>query len=364
MGVADVIPGVSGGTMALVLGIYRELVEALGSLDLAWLVRCGRSLSEGLSNFISVVIAECKRLKLLFFLVLGGGIFTALSLGGALIPPVLESYPAFVRAIFFGLILGSVHVPARAIQTRAPRRLIPALILLLGLFMVGLLITGNGDRATTGSRTWVEVESSGQSLQQLLFEQYSAGAVSEVLAREENQRLFSNADDSAAEMHVPVGAEVLIPRPSYWFVFISGALAVSAMILPGISGAYILLILGSYTFVLNLLHLFNSRLAGGRLPGGEIFYLFTFASGMLIGIVTISRLLKYLLNNYNDYTMAGLIGFMLGCLRGIWPWRWLADGATFLANFSLLGVIMTAVIFVWGLDYFTDGETTPARPGR
>ncbi len=364
MGIADVIPGVSGGTMALVLGIYRELITALGSLDLVWVFHCVRNIGRGTRAFTGTVLAEMRRLKAIFFLILGAGIFTALSIGGAVIPPVLESYPAIVRAAFFGLILGSVHVPARAIQSRSFRRLIPAIVFLIVLFTVGWLVTGHGASGSAGPRIWVEVESSGQPLEQLLFEQYSSGTVSEVLGRQENQHLFSDDEKTSAETYVSAGDNVLIPRSPHWFVFVSGALAISAMILPGISGAYILLILSSYTFVLNLLHLFNSRLAAGRQPGGEILYLIIFVSGMLIGIVTISRLLKYLLTNYNDYTMAGLIGFMLGCLRGIWPWRWLPEEATTLASIRLLAIMVLAVIFVWGLDYLTDGETAPVQAGR
>ncbi len=118
MGTADVIPGVSGGTLALILGIYRDLVDTIKGLSprillliMTWL-RSGRSAE----NWVAIV-TELKRMNLEFLIVLAAGIGTAIVIGSAVIPGLMDAYPVAMRAFFFGLILASVYVPLRMIGT-------------------------------------------------------------------------------------------------------------------------------------------------------------------------------------------------------------------------------------------------------
>ncbi|MEZ4459833.1 MAG: DUF368 domain-containing protein [bacterium] len=133
-----------------------------------------------------------------------------------------------------------------------------------------------------------------------------------------------------------------------WFVFVAGVIAICAMILPGISGSYILLILGVYFFILNALKGFLSTLAHGELPLTQGSYVVVFVLGCAIGILSFARFLSYMLHNHAPGTLAVLVGLMLGCLRGIWPFRHSIDGVE--ANFipasfdSSVGVALVCVL--------------------
>ncbi len=239
MGTANVIPGVSGGTMALIHGIYEDLVGAINSADVA---------------FIKDVLtlrwkSALNRLHWRFLLPLGIGVVLAVVSLARLIPYLLEHYRPPVTAFFLGLILASTGTIARQI----PRW------------------------------TWKEV---------------TAGIVATALS------------------FWVVGLIPLQTPSSLWFLFLCGVLAIMAMLLPGISGAFILLVLGKYTYVLGAIqdlvyHLKFSAL----LP------LFVFAVGCVIGLVVLARAMAYALEHHRGLTMAVLVGLMLGSVRKLWPWR-------------------------------------------
>jgi putative membrane protein len=114
---------------------------------------------------------------------------------------------------------------------------------------------------------------------------------------------------SAVAAYLLVGVRPAQTPESLWFVFLSGMLAICAMILPGISGAFILVLLGKYQYILNALTSFD-------LPVIIVFML-----GAATGIISFSNVLRWLLNHHHDLTVAALIGFMLGSLREVWPWK-------------------------------------------
>jgi len=232
MGVANVIPGVSGGTMALILGIYEELIDAIHSLNLKFL---------RLLTFLKIREA-ISSVSWPFLLPVGLGILLAtLSLAKAL-SWLLHNYPVIVWAFFFGLILSSVFTVSRVIKEwRMPT-----------FIAIGL------------------------------------GAVAAYF-------LFDL---------VPVAT----PNAP-WFIFLSGFLAICAMILPGVSGAYILVLLGKYHYILEAI---NNK------DFGTILILI---AGAFVGLLSFVRVIGWLLKRYHDLTMAILIGLMLGSLRKIWPWK-------------------------------------------
>lgn len=233
MGSADVIPGVSGGTMALILGIYERLIGAIRTLarPAFW-----RPLARGR-------FGEAFRAADLGFLlsVLAGILLAVFSLAQAL-EWALRDQPVFVWSFFFGLILASIAVVARRIAH------------------------------------WTVV-------------------------------LVLAAAAGAAAAYFLVGAVPVQTPDTWWFVFISGVVAICAMILPGISGAFILVLLGKYEFIL------------GAVNDRDIGVLAVFVAGCLIGIVTFAQLLGWLFRRYHDMTVALLIGLMAGSLRKIWPWK-------------------------------------------
>jgi putative membrane protein len=237
MGAADVVPGVSGGTMAFILGIYEELLDAIRSVDLK-LIRLVFTLQirEALDNF---------PWKFLLALVLG--IFTAILTLAKSLSWALMNHPTLIWSFFFGLVLASVFVVRNRIA-----RWSPGLLLVTGLAALGsYLLVG-----------MVPVETPNDA----------------------------------------------------WFLFLSGAIAINAMILPGISGAFILVLLGKYQYLLE------------AVVEGNIVVLLLVISGALVGLITFARVLRWLFHHYHDLTVAVLIGLIIGALRKVWPWKEFVGG--------------------------------------
>jgi putative membrane protein len=232
MGAADVVPGVSGGTIAFITGIYEELIDSLRSID-------HRAL---LCLFKQGPAAAWRHINGTFLLSLFGGVLLSMLSLAKLISHGLDHYPILVWSFFFGLVLASGFHISRQINLRQRRNL---LMLLIG---IGL-------------------------------------AVGVSLAR-------------PAEL-----------PGEWWIVGLSGALAICAMILPGISGSFILLLIGIYGVVLEAAATFNLGL------------LASFAVGCGIGLLAFSHVLSWLLHRFHDLTLALLTGFLLGSLNIIWPWK-------------------------------------------
>lgn len=233
MGTADLVPGVSGGTMAFILGIYEELLDGIKSFNLTTL---RLALAARLREALDLIPWR-------FLLALGLGILTAIFSLSSLLSYLLENEREYLYAFFFGLILASIIAVSMQISRWNLTTIIPLII----------------------------------------------GAV---LAY-----LLSGLAPSGADSHTtPV-------------LFFSGMIAIMAMILPGISGSFILLLLGQYEFVLNAVKDFDLKT------------IFTVALGCVIGLMGFSRLLSWLLKHYHQPTIAALIGFMIGALRKIWPWQ-------------------------------------------
>lgn len=241
MGSADVVPGVSGGTVALILGIYYRFVNAIKSVNINTL--------KALFMFKFTVVFEQVHWK--FLLILLAGIFSAVIFFTRIIPlPILmQTHPELIYGLFFGLISGSVLLLAWGFNRISWKMTLFILAgTLIGFFIVNLVPVETPD--------------------------------------------------------------------SMLFLFFSGSLAISAMVLPGISGSFILLILRKYDTVLG---------AFGKIGGHEtldaLFVLVPFGLGMLLGIGLFARLLSWLLSNYYTSTLYVLIGFMAGSLYIIWPFQ-------------------------------------------
>lgn len=232
MGAADVVPGVSGGTMAFILGIYEELLAAIRSFDL-----------EFIKLLVRFRVADAfNRTSWRFLLALFIGIFLAIFSLAKLLSWFLENHPVLIWSFFMGLILASVYTVGKHLQKWT------------------LLIT-----------VWMLL-----------------GAVGSYLL---------------------VGLVPVDTPNSPWFVFMSGAIAICAMILPGISGSFLLVLLGKYTYLLEAV---NRR---------DFFPLILAAAGAGLGLITFVRFLNWLLRKYRDPTLAVLTGLMLGALRKVWPWK-------------------------------------------
>lgn len=232
MGAADVVPGVSGGTIAFITGIYEELINSIKSIDL----KSVQSLfKQGVARFWQNINGN------FLFAVAAGILFSLFSLARG-IKYLLDTHPIMVWSFFFGLILASAFHVAKKIDVWNWKT-------------IGTLIVGIG----------------------------LAYVITTITPAETSE--------------------------AWWFLIISGALAICAMILPGISGSFILLLLGKYAFVLDAV----SNL--------KMDIILIFAGGAVIGLIAFANLLSWLLNRFYNLTIALLAGFMLGSLNKVWPWK-------------------------------------------
>jgi putative membrane protein len=242
MGSADIVPGVSGGTVALVLGIYDQLIHNIS--------QGAHGLKQLLTGDVAGFLDTFKRIEWIWLFTLLAGIFAAILALSSVIETLLHNEPIRMSALFFGLILGSIWVALRMLDKIDGVSV--ALMLGIGATMFLLL----------GLRSDTEVA------------------------------------DNAVE----------VVTKSWWVFFLAGAIAICAMILPGISGSFILVMLGMYTEVL------------GAVNDRNITVLVTFTLGCIVGLALFSTLLNWLLERYHRWVLAAMIGLMLGSTRVLWPW--------------------------------------------
>ena len=233
MGCADIVPGVSGGTMAFILGIYEELVMSIraGARKPFWQALLRLNIPSALDA-----------INVRFLVAVLVGIAIAVVTLASWLEWVLKNHPVLIWSFFFGLVFASIVTVRKQVVRWNPS----------------------------------------------LFVALAAGAVG---------------------AYFVVGAVPVQTPESAWFLFLSGMLAICAMILPGISGSFILVLLGKYQFVLAAV---NQR---------DLASLAVVGAGAVVGIVTFAQILAWLFKRYHDLTIAVLIGLMAGSLRKIWPWK-------------------------------------------
>lgn len=234
MGAADVVPGVSGGTIAFITGIYDKLLESINSINFG-LIKILKK--EG-------VLAAWKKINGTFLVALFAGIIISILSLAKVLEHLLETQPVLLWAFFFGLILASIIYVGKQLEKIGIKE------------MIGMLF---GAAAIVGITMLP-----------------SAG----------------NAENTG-------------------YIFLCGMIAICAMILPGISGSFILLILGAYPTILSAVSNLSEN----------IMLILVFVAGCGIGLLAFSRILKWVLNNYRSLTLSILIGFLIGSLYKLWPWR-------------------------------------------
>lgn len=355
MGIADIIPGVSGGTMALILGIYARFISAIKSLNPKPILPLIRFVASGFKQDKKQDLKESlKSIDCPFLVPLALGIFSAMAVGSVIIPGLMDSYPEVMRGLFFGLILASVGVPFRMMpkKNRKMKWLGFGMAIVFAIF--GYSVTDpNRNIDTTGS--WVEISvpaGEPQELKTVIRRGPSSLNAAEVywddrnselraahlqsdktsalalIARHNESKSILKSDKKARKLEsshydgiMIQAVRVRVPRPANWFIYVAGVIAISAMVLPGISGSFLLLILGCYYFVLNAVKGSLSALVHLEFPASPLLAVVLFALGCLTGLVGFSRILSYLLRDHPQLTLGALVGLMIGCLRGVWPWR-------------------------------------------
>lgn len=242
MGAADIVPGVSGGTVALVLGIYERLIRNVHT--------GAHALKEILQGRLKLAAVTLRRVEWIWLLALLGGILTAIAVLSSVLEELLHEHPVRMSGLFFGLVAGSLTVAWRLIRSVTAREVVVMLVVAVGLFVL----------------------------------------------------LGLRADTEVAE-----GTAEVVTK-AWWVFFLSGALAICAMILPGISGSFILVMIGMYTEVL------------GAVNDRDLVALSATAAGCIVGLALFSTVLNWSLEHHHDLVMSAMVGLMLGSLRVLWPW--------------------------------------------
>lgn len=284
IGIANIIPGMSGGTLALVLGIYERLIAALRNIGLSTAKSVLGVVSFRKGAFPAAK-AELRRIDFSFLALLGLGALAAVLLTSNLIVYLLNHQHDATYGFFSGLILTSTLIPARMLKRCGGKEV---LVILIAVALILSLAVGMGEKQL------VKADRSGAQ------------------GLNDSVPYDGNRHPSLLELGLFFGC---------------GTLAISAMILPGISGSFLMLAFGVYfpllTAIKSLME--NISTLGNGLPrepiSGNLLILGCFAVGCLFGIVAFTRLLNYLLGRYRNLTIAFLIGLMVGSLYGLWPFR-------------------------------------------
>jgi putative membrane protein len=253
VGIANIIPGVSGGTFALILGIFDRIIGALNSLNAGTIKVVLGLITKGFNRESGAdLVAEWKRLDATFLVLLMFGAGAAIYSSSFLIDYLLRHHYSPTLAFFIGLILPSIAIPWAMMERRGAVLLfvLPGIALTVGVSFV--------------------------------------------------------MPDSSAGMD------------NLAMAFGTGAIAISAMILPGISGSYVMLVMGQYQNVLNKLT---------HIDGAALIWFAALALGMGVGIILFARLLHFLLARFRSATMAFLIGLLVGSLWVLWPFKAVEEGA-------------------------------------
>ncbi|QLD87832.1 DUF368 domain-containing protein [Natronomonas salina] len=288
MGAADTVPGVSGGTIAVIVGVYERLITALTSLDPRAVRHLGAIHTRQGRTELS---RDLVRMDVPFLFVLGAGVITAAASMATVMHYAIDQYRVPTYAFFFGLIAASAVVLYGHVDAGTPRRV------LVGIagFLLAFVVT---DPSTTGS----------------------------------------------LEATLPV-------------LFVSGAIAISAMVLPGVSGSFLLLVLGQYEFMSDLpSDVVEYALAGNTTALADTLSFFaSFMVGAVVGVFTVAYAVRAALDRYREATLTFLVSLMVGALR--LPATEVATNVEALSPFVAGLVVVPAVVgafAVFGLDYYTD----------
>ncbi len=283
MGAADVVPGVSGGTIAFIVGIYDELLDSIKSFNLS-----------SFKLLFSGKFKEFLKATNAYFMIalLSGVAISVLSLA-KLITYLLVEHPVMVWSFFFGLVLASVWFVGKEIKNWGIRTIF--------LFIIGTVLA----------------------------------------------------------FYITVATPAETPNHPF-FIFLCGAIAICAMILPGISGSFILVLMGKYYYIMDAIKTFDIKT------------LLIFGVGMVIGITSFSHVLSYALKHARNATLAVLAGFMLGSLNKVWPWKIkesiLSEGHEVIVEHNALpdetlpwavGLMLLGFIVVYFIEKLNISQLTP-----
>ncbi len=301
VGIANIIPGVSGGTMALILGIYERLISAIGNVGPASI----KNMLKGRKAFME----EMRRLDVVFLGTLGVGAAATIVVFAGFMKYLLLKQHDPTYGLFFGLVLVSVVVPWRMLKRESAGAVVSAAIAMV--MVVGLTLAMSGEQQLTSTRKQTCLKLARTKAKAAIKDPGSPAATKPL------------PQVCAAVVEANKGKKVAMDIGQLVFFFFAGAIAISAMILPGISGSFMLLLMGIYFDMLNCIN--TVRLGVTARQFSEItepaILLAVFALGCLLGLLFFTKLLKFLLDKFHDVTLAFLTGLIVGSLYAIWPFK-------------------------------------------
>ncbi len=361
MGAIDIVPGVSGSTVAVLLGIYERFIAALKNIDRDLLNAFGSVIRHPLT---AEKRADFKRVwceKDMPWLVnLVAGLFAAMACASFFIPWLMEHYPVVTRGFFFGLVLGSTFAPIKTLKR------LKITECLITLAFAGICFVLLGQNFEPPCDLVAITASPADTIAQIVAQRPTLVPPEDILQLPQNEsvrallpNLTELSPSALATSPLPEGTTVMLPTLPYWFAFVAGFLAICAMLLPGISGSFILLVFGVYYAALNAAKGSISSLLHAAPSAPHFLTLILLALGAVVGMAAFSRVLTWLFKTHTRGTYAAIIGILLGCLRAVWPFRQTVDDVqvntiptlntpsllpTILAMFIALAIVAAALI--------------------
>ena len=275
IGIANIIPGVSGGTMALVLGIYERLISATHNIS-GKTMKASLGLLKFNKNSVIIFINEMQRIDAFFLLFLGIGAIPPILWFAKKMTYLTQFWHDPTYGFFFGLVLVSIYAPYKLIKKITPSVLIAGLLAIFSIYAVS---TGVSDQEK----------------------------IKKVQVKQQNQ--ITKTQTISTQITTTEKTAHITDYKKLFIFFIFGIIAISAMILPGISGSFLLLLMGGYFEILQAISQKN-------LP-----ILAFFGLGCIAGLMVFSRFINFLLRKWHDITMGGLVGLVFGSLIVIWPFK-------------------------------------------
>ncbi len=290
IGLANLIPGVSGGTFALILGVYERLIYFLNSIGLSSITTLLKLIADWLTNGLSKekwqkLYSYLKDNDYHFMAILCLGALVCIFTLSSLMKYLLINHFSITYGYFFGLIILSVIVPWRMLKSARVLLILPALL--------GILLT-------VGVTVGVNPYDKAVNKSELLKQSYISQQAEDIAEQNTSDKLQFVGKYSTGE---------------YIYIFICGTIAISAMVLPGISGSLVLILLNQYFAVISAVANIRALLLD------DILFLCCMAAGIIFGLISFARLIEYAFKRFHDPMISFLIGLIIGSLYSLWPFK-------------------------------------------
>lgn len=368
MGAADIIPGVSGGTIAFISGIYEHLIYAISSIKFKEIINLFKKI---------IYPSTHTNIPYMFLIVLTLGIGSGILSMSRLIPYLMEEYPFYTYSVFFGLIIFSITIPYKKMNHGFQEYLLMLIFAIVVFFITDInpyksyeVLVKNND--TTEK---LKLDDSGKFHIEIKKEVWDSLEIRILKDKKElflisnlnpNESFNSVKDSNSLFLRIKEKRDYIEIKGNiatetlsnffhegigkYLWIFFVASIAICAMILPGISGAYILVLFGEYQYILKALH------------DKQLDIIIVFLIGVATGLLSFVRILEYMLEKYHSYTMAALTGFLIGSLNKIYPFKYLENEVHIHEIVIGISLIFLGAIFLFFLEQLSRKVGDPEPP--